>query len=308
MKFIFLKLLKSKKELISSLVLIIFIGLVLVFALWSANRTVAWFASHDKVSATGMQVVMQGDTYDILIKRDANEYERTPFGNNVYPGVSRIKAALTEKGLSSVPEDISVNEAGSLAYELVNEFEFDHEYYLRPDSYGHLTFYIRPVSSGDHLTIDFGVDIGAYVEGTTSMSPVTNALVNNLLQGHILVFEDRTGSTRENFIYSGLITDVFSFDSDDYTLIDDGDYAGCYEVTLYWEWPLSYWEILENINDGTTGRFPAELTDYIAAHKNYFFAINQNSTEIEELSDGYDDGDQNIGNKCDYLVVFLTTL
>ena len=53
-------------------------------------------------------------------------------------------------------------------------------------------------------------------------------------------------------------------------------------------------------------KFPAELTDYINAHRSFFFVINQDSNDPEELSDGYDDGDQTIGDRIHYILVSVT--
>ncbi len=285
-------------------------GLLLTILLISISW--AWFSANQTVDATGMGVRVSGDdnTFDILVRRQARYDETDRLGEPVYPSIPNLKTELTTAGYSSAAEDVSVNEAGNLAFELVNEFCYDEKYSLMPDAYGHITFYVKPKTVAEHLTVDFQVTVGGYVyqEAETEgdepeLVAVDNETVLDLLKGHFLLFENRAGNSREDYQYTDLIRGTFSFDSDDYTLIESGDFEDCYEVTLYWEWPLTYSILREGIGD----RYPSELSDYIENNRNYFFAMNQSSNNLEKLNDGYDDGDQTIGSGSDVILVYLTT-
>ena len=118
----------------------------------------------------------------------------------------------------------------------------------------------------------------------------------------------RTGATYEDYQYTGLIDDgVIHFSTAGRTPTQiDGE--TCYEVTLYWEWPETYYSIANNINaqNGNTEKYPYELRAYIDDHRDYFFASNANSSNPQELSNGYDDGDQSIGDNVKYIVVYVS--
>ena len=311
MKSLIKKVLKSNKEIVSSLLLVFVTCVVLILALFCVNRTTAWFANNRTVDGTAMQVVMRGERFDILVSRDSVEFDRRLYSSPIYPGIAELKNTLNAEGYSTTAGDVSANTSGPLAFEMINEYMFDNEYYLMPDSYGTITFYIKPttpvVDPEDNFVVDFTVNLAGYVETNTDPVRVTNERVHNLLNGHILLFEEREGTTRSTFKYRDLILGSFSYDTSEHSPITSEDYLnGCYEVTIYWDWPLSYYEILEFMSTSSTeSRYPLELETYINDHRDYFFATNTDSTEVELLTDGYDDGDQTIGSYCDFLTVFI---
>ena len=136
---------------------------------------------------------------------------------------------------------------------------------------------------------------------------VTSQGTLDLLRGHILFFTERSGADREHYEYDGLVEESFTFDTDGRSPIADGVLAGCYEVTLYWEWPETYIDISRRTSDnGNTRKYPAELGDYVSRNPQYFFAINQASEDEKERSEGYDDGDQKIGNQVHFVSASLT--
>ena len=136
---------------------------------------------------------------------------------------------------------------------------------------------------------------------------VENPLVRELLTGHVLFFTGRTGATYADYRYTGLITDrTVHFTTEGNTPVPGEDY---YEVTLYWEWPITYYEILEGMSTtspAVTRKYPPELRTYIDTHRDLFFVANQNSNDSELLSDGYNDADQTIGENADFFVAYIT--
>ena len=81
-----------------------------------------------------------------------------------------------------------------------------------------------------------------------------------------------------------------------------------YEVTIYWEWPVTYDDITENTSTtspAVTKKYPAALTDYVSAHPEYFFASGASAVTPGQKIDSYNDGDQLIGDNIQYVALFV---
>lgn len=299
------------RDLTSEGLLTVALVLVLFFAFLSFG-SMGWFAENRRVSAETMSVTATNSNYTLLVER-TDVYDELHNGDPVYAGIAELKTLLRdEEGYSLTAT--STGDAPRLAYELTNEavtyVEGDEHYYVMPGSYGTMTFYIKPNGNGDiedDLTLELGCYRDAYDEfDNPVIRSVTNDHVLRLLQGHFLFFTERTGATPEEYQYSGLITDnTIHFSSRGKTKVPGKDY---YEIKLYWEWPLTYFDIDEGISTTTpavTRKYPAELRDYIEANRDAFFAANENSNVVDLLNDGYNDGDQTIGVNADYFVAFI---
>lgn len=289
------------------------------------NLSWGWFAKSEGASSSGLQVVAKTGSYDILIER-TEEYDRQKGSPaiTVYDGIAELKTQLGSDGFSL--RDTNTNVSSLLAFELVNEFDFtEHDdyingeittYYLMPGAYGKLTFYIRPRSQAVNPSMTFSLDLGGfYGEETQSGFAIRRTESEDaltLLRGHLLFFTERDDHDHpehpENFVYGGLIEDgTFTYDTRLHSLCSEEGKTDCYEITLYWEWPETYFDISSNISTAqTTKKYPAALQTVIANHSNYFFATNQNSHIESELGEGYDDGDQKIGNYIQYVAAYVT--
>ena len=346
-----------KKEIIMRLVLIFVSGTLLAFV---AGFSFAWFSRSSNTSNTGMGIVVRTENYDLIIKR-THEYDKvyndeTKIGyQDVWNSTNKtgIKTTLESEGYawdsasgksSTSDPEVTVG----LSMEIDNELLFDKNRYLMPGSYGTVTFYIRP-REGFTGTVSMSIEPGAFIRHVetvndtevTTLVPVTNKQVLYLLRGHILFFTGRDVADYvhsdgvhtedyKHYIYSGQITDgEFEYDigahsPESVDVNSDGiaDYTGCYEVKLYWEWPLTYYDIVEHVESSGLGprgeRFPVEMADYISENKkfndrdpeddnySYFFGKNLDSENLKSLSDGYNDGDQTIGAGADFFVLYLT--
>ena len=299
------------RDLVSEGLLTVALVVVLVFVLFSYG-TVSWFAENHRTTATDMDISAKLNDY-VLIASRSNEYDRISGGDPLYPGVAELKDLLRDDlGYSFTAG--TTDEAQKLAFELVNEYavrtEGVDEYFLMPGSYGTLTFYIQPRTEGAFSTTLL-LDIGAFSDAYDALDnpiieEVTNAHVLRLLEGHILFFTGRTGASFNEYRYSGLIEDgLIHFTTQGNSKVAGEDY---YEVTLYWEWPLTYFEIEDNLSTtapAVSRRFPAELRTYIDENRDAFFAANMNSNVSDLLNDGYNDADQIIGDGADYIVAFI---
>ena len=273
----------------------------------------AWFSARNNVDATGLQIVAATDGYELLIER-STEYDSLIAGVPKYDTVDMIKTQLGALGEGYDFTETSTAQASKLAYELQNEVAYsenDEDYYsLMPGSCGTLTFYLRP-TDGD-VTANFDLSLECYVnryEGETLVTEkVENANVLNLLHGHILFFTDRRGNSVNEYKYNGLITDgTFSYDTSQNALCTEPGKTDCYKITLYWEWLLTYNDILNNTgNAAWAERYPPQLTTFVTDSPECFFASNRGSSDIDELNDGYNDGDQTIGENANYIVAFVT--
>ena len=296
-----------KRDLVSEGLLTVALLVVLAFVLFSLGSA-GWFASSSSgANAGNVQVAAKLNDYTLLIDRTTT-YDQTIAGTPVYSGVAELKTKLHtdhEYDLTATSTEVSPK----LAYELVNEssvrVEGVDEYFLMPGSYGTLTFYIQPNFPGT-FTTDLYLDLGAYKDDYDEhdnpvILEVTNDHLLQFLRGHILFFTGRTGADPEDYRYSGFIDDgVFEFTTQGNTKVPGEDY---YQITLYWEWPLTYFEIDENMSTtapAVTKRYPTDLRTFIDNNRGFVFAANQNL-----LNDGYNDADQIIGEGADYFVAYI---
>lgn len=307
----------QKKEIAGRVVTLTLLFLALVFAsvyIVSMLSSLGWFSSDRKVRASDMTVTLSDDNYDILVER-TSEYDTMIDANTPkYENMSDFKTKLMSPGYDYSFIKTSTSE-GALAYELVNEYTYYDSAtpykHLMPGSYGTLTFYLRP-KTNDDVVADIDLTLGCFKKMYDSnnnyvIQEETDQTVLDYLKGHILFFEGRTGNGSENFIYSDFInTDSFVYDTSEHQKCTDPGKTDCYKITLYWEWPLTYSDIEQNMSQ-TEGemKYPPALQTYIEAYRNYFFAVNQSSSDLQELDDGYNDADQSIGVHADFIVVYM---
>ena len=315
---------KIKAELLGRFGMVVVTGLsVLLVGIFSF----AWFSRNTTSGGSGMELVVHTEGYEILVDRT------TAFDSSGdYPSIA--PAGMTKDQLSAAGYDLvstRTGEAPKIAYELVNEDLVDGKYNLMPGSYGTLTFYLKPVSD-ERVSLDFTIELGAfgieYDEGDNEvLREVSNSTVLDLLVGHLLFFTERTPAKAEadearssdvslnsdEFVYGGFIADgTFSYDTDGHTAISGTgtDKDGCYEITVYWEWPLTYSNIFYSSveNEQTVYKFPAGTRAYVADTDNYdHFFIYVGDEADDTVKEGlYNDADQLIGTAVDAIAVYVT--
>lgn len=313
---------KASRDLITRLVLIFVSGAVLIV---SAVTTVAWFTYSATVRGTGMQVVVAADNYKLIINR-TTEYDNIIYNDR--SNITGLKTQLGTEGLSLSAKKTS--EAGAIAYELVNEDEdtTEHTRYLRPGSYGTLTFYIQ---TNESVSVTFSLSFGGYANDFDAhdnpiITEVTNESYLNYFKGHLLFFTGRTGNDYNDFVYTGFVDGSFTYNTSQHVALTSGEIdtifssctteernelkaSPCYPVVLYWEWPLTYSDITDKVDDV---KYPSAVGTYLSTYKSYdnntksyFLAKNLTSIYHDELNDGYNDADQLIGDHIDYVVVYI---
>ena len=305
-----------KKDLIGRVIILALLFFALVFAaiyIVSLNSSFSWFSSKSEVTARDMQTTLSTDSYDVLVER-TNEFDSTLTGGTPkYEFVDELKTKITSEGYNYNLSENSTSEA-KLAYELVNEGVYNDgntQYrFLMPGSCGTLTFYIKPKGE-QNVVADIDISLSCfkrtYENDTYEITEEENDTVLDLLKGHILFFRGRTGNDPDDYKYSGLIeTGNFTYDTSEHEKCTQQGKTDCYKVTLYWEWPLIYSDMAQNIGQ-TEGqeKYPPSLRTYIDQHREYFFIINQTSSDPQELEDGYNDADQTIGEHANFIAAYL---
>ena len=302
---------KARKGLIKIACLIVGICAVLSLPLIAS---LGWFSFNPRMQVTGMQVVVSTDCYELLIDRSAERYNESltdEEGKFVYPGIGDMKTKIEDDGFDLT--EVTTSDAAFLAFELTNEYiDTDGHYSLIPGSYGTLTFYLRPRDGADGSVVTLSLEVDGYqsaydLEDNLEIVPVEDETALNMLNGHLLFFQTRTGARPSDYQYDDLIeSGCFLYDMSQHSKSLEEGKTDCYEITLYWEWPLTYEEIYNNtgtVSPAVVKRYPPELSAYVSAHPEYFFATNVDSVVFDRLVDGYNDGDQAIGDSVHYLVV-----
>lgn len=199
---------------------------------------------------------------------------------------------------------------------------------INPGSHGKLTFYVVPKQSGD-LEIQFKLSITGYAENkngdSVSYEKVTDENVTSFLNGHIMFFEKYDGSTHtySDFLSDETFTRTFKDCKADVPQ----------EVNVYWVWPNTLGQILmkstdENLteknvlfDDNSEERL--NFAEYIKGNLSLFLSGDadkeQNKKVIENILKGekystaqlsslssmYNDADEKIGTKVQYILVEL---
>lgn len=293
---------KVRADLLGRLGMILLTGMLLVLV---GVCSFAWFARNNTVDNTGLQLGVRTDDFDVLVDRTTT-YDS---GYDIVTDTGYVKDKLDAASFSLTATDTS--QASFIAYELVNEYRYENKYYLMPGAYGTLTFYLRPASGVTDFNAAFALALGGYVTNasTSVLEQVADATVLNLLKGHILFFTERTGASFDSYAYDGLISGgTFNFRSSEHSLCNEVGKTDCYKITLYWEWPITYYDIIDPISEvGSPNRYPAEIDTYLN-HTEYFFLVAPTGGDLNDYSDAYNDADQAIGNGTDCVVVYVSVL
>lgn len=199
---------------------------------------------------------------------------------------------------------------------------------INPGSHGKLTFYVVPKQSGE-LEIKFKLGITGYVEkksgDSISYEKVTDEYVTSFLNGHIMFFEnyDENNHRYFDFLSDETFTRTFKDCKADVPQ----------EVNVYWVWPNTLGQILmkstdENLTEKNVlfdddSKERSIFAEYIKGNISLFLSGDadkeQNKTVIEKILNGdkystaqlsslssmYNDADEKIGTKVQYILVEL---
>ena len=254
---------------------------VIVFACY------AWFANNRTVTGEIGSVRLSGSNFELASVGGVGAFDEM-IENRADEGSDWNHSNLTGK-ITGQGTDIRWRVSADDTYK--SDFEnASTEIGISPGKTGKLRFYVVPQKSGPGtLTLKFDTKlIPLDYRGTQ----IVDSTLENLLRGHILFTLEKVSENPEqklNFSetpYSFQLT--FNVDSDCTPI----------EVCLTWEWLYSC-EI-------ATSKFG---TEFVNENKNraFFFYNYENSIDALQYNAAYyDNGDQYIGEKTDYLLFQLS--
>ena len=264
--------------------------------------SIAWFVSNSKADAGGIKVSHQFDTIKLATQGKRQEGEQ-----------SFLKLS-DGKTMKYNNEEYYYTEAGEIALRLS-----DPSVAVSPGMSGEISFYIIPDRTGPQ-TVTLHLRLAGYeeIEGEGSSNTgkkIDDFVLNSLLSGHILLFK-----TCSNGQYSNWIQGSPSEVGVDYQITDtnlDAQIGEPWPVTIYWVWPLRYINMANDFKVGDTNILTEfinnqaetlnkiENTDYF--YSQIFLTKNDKLESVDSCSDAYNQADEYIGTKANYLYVTVQT-
>ena len=208
-----------------------------------------------------------------------------------------------------------------------------------PGAFGRISFDIV-VSDTEDRTFDINLGFITASQSAQGLESTTSdAVLQSILRGHILLFNERTGNNGV-YSYSDQIKDMtLTFNTTAHTSETEprqinGEYH--YKVTVYWVWPITYAhfayddsdprQIAKSIYSSSTERaevlqsiLEQDANDVFINVGKYFKDLNFTDSSADdyinlsrtdvfdyyyvELSDGYNNADQYIGEYARHLVL-----
>ena len=305
---------------------------VLAFVVW-LFATIAWFAMNKSVTAGGMSVGVEGIPFKIAAKGDRVRYS-TEF--------SSVRSDFTEGTSGSYVDSNSVS---GTYYSDTDKLKLrcdvtDGE--IKPGDSGVIEFYIIPTRDGD-ITANIALDIVSFTgdspltEITSSYSGTDAAEVKKAAyytKGHIMFFQDESNSP-SSYTYTGALTDRTMTYS-----ISNAVHDVAYPVEIHWMWPKTLGQLALQTNANSlrpASNIPVIqetapavvggvkndkrlVLDYLETEKESVFKLPQadyaalnakieaadTQEYFDDLTDGYNDADSDIGTYVSYFLIELT--
>ncbi len=268
------------------------------------------------------QVTEFGDNHDLVVylADPANGgYEKITLTSSDH---NSLLCRLANEAPGGLDREIKPGDFGSISFDIVDTQQITETLDIN------LTF--RGISS----TTTFDDETNQRHTELSEIDP--NSIAYQVLTGHILLFKDRDaiqGSSDYN--YRNKIEDSFTFDPtvDGAVQTDYNDGKYHYRVTFYWVWPSTFGQMVFDstyerlhstplfADDNTAERAALALDTRTNPYK-YFYrysrlvaGVEQNDITLDytsdanadmyyyEISDAYNNADQEIGEKIRYLVV-----
>ena len=209
---------------------------------------VAWFVNNSRVQMESTSVSSAGSDFELAVLGTEGKWDSKLASDVQTGGEETIDGKLfraTGNGNSSIRWAISSS----------SNINNDTEEGIRPGAKGELTFYILPKRTGN-LSVSLKLALTGLeekVEGSKTSTAAVSEVIQDLLEGHILLFAGCEGNSSYS-TYSGWISE----DAEPWimTLNQDGGNASlrfetdgkltwecyvesgkAYPVTIYWIWP-----------------------------------------------------------------------
>ena len=307
-----LLLLERKKAIYNLILLLAASFVVLIGAI-----TMAWFSDNEKVNGTNMSVKIKGPNYVITMLENG--------GNGLYYDifhhlVQGENAVILQMDNEFNMENVTPAPTGQIAG-------------IHPGSCGKISFYVTPKINEVHLDYEF--EILGYVD---SKDEVTNEIGMTrldqdsdpaiFLNGHILLFGSRTGTSSENYVYS----DPILSGEDMKRVLENQQYSGINhreQVYIYWVWPQTLSKIVDargctkiTVTEApfmdTSGDDYTKLVSNLTTYPDYYLKFEETEnagntitasdivTNYDLYGDYYDQADNDIGMAINYILLKMS--
>lgn len=286
--------------------------------------TIAWFTMNRDVGTSGMGVKSSSSNFEITNISGSKE---GIFTDPYHVAVHEEEALYWQ--MTATNNLINYNEP---TYDENDEMTDPGDQGLHPGTEGVISFNVTPRVDSIDLTFDFEIigyqaskdeDDVLVMTALADLSDNVGVTPQNLLNGHILLFEERTETTT-----SGTTTVTYSkpiLSDDDMHRVVNRTITGKNTPTLiniYWVWPSTLSTLVDATSySGITTEPFTSGTSYTAITKNvttypqyYLKGASSESTvtaagiaeHYDVYGDMYDQGDNDIGMLVHYILIKLS--
>ena len=271
-------------------------GIFILAAIVIIFACLAWFASNNRVSATGSSISAKGARYTLTsVVKD---------GEKSWAGVYDKQMEL-DTGTSSMLVMLSSN---------LNNYDTGGLY---PGARGVLSFTVTPLAN------DLG-DITINLSKKLNTKGGDDATLLALLKGHLLMFQNYEGGHYSNRI----VDDKITIKKDQFYKTGSTNTTEPVTINLYWIWPeyfqnyvlrgdVGYYRNLFSASENANDDY-GELRDYLNGNKTklYFgttedgkttvanaphYDAGMPSTELDTCAELYNNADEYIGSNVEFL-------
>lgn len=314
---------EKKREQKKSLIKLMTMGVLVVATIIIGS--IAWFASSNQVRSGGMQIAARGPNYDILVLENGSDGRYY----NDYHSLVRDESAVVWQMVDDNNMENYGDAGGNQG--------------IRPGSCGVISFYVKPYVDTVNLSFDFEILGYSYDEEATNNADKMKLLEANespaqFLNGHVLLFEERTGTTEENYIYSKPVLSNYDMQriisKNTYTKKANDEPT---QVDIYWVWPMTLSRLIDartcqkitvtelpftNTNqysEASNTSAYSEVVDNIREYPDFYFkGVNRPTnvndrlsetaiaTDYDKYGDYYDQADNDIGMGVDFILLKMS--
>lgn len=319
---------KRKAKLIKLGAMLALIVITLIFV------TIAWFTMNRETSTGGMNIQAGYNGFELRVSGDTIGFsELYQYLDSGLTGNSGTITTTGEGGqviswrMADGDDSVRPGSQGALEFEVISDRTdlSGLKYTLQLTAFEATTHTVTTTDEHDNMVTTEVVDSLTPIASPAYSGTTLNAA--NYINGHVLFFTGRSGSSKDNYKYYGFIDDKEDFE----LALNNG--AGI----IYWIWPNTLGQItLDSTDTGYISGTPVldstaasystdrtNLTTYLKSNASSIFSGSENysslidamytnkdgalsyKTEFDKLSEGYNAADQTIGNYVDYILVHM---
>lgn len=290
----------------------------LFFALASVSvlalASIAWFVSNTQVHSDSASVSAEFEPIKLATSGKRQQVEQEILGLIEGENLTNSKNEILK---DSEGNPYYCTNGNTIALRLSNDNQE-----VSPGSKGKVEFYVIP--GGGISSVKLQIGLGGYGEDENKeIKPINDPVLNALISGHILLFNDYKNGVYSNWLFeeSGSNSSIFN---NTITIDLSGTVAGepgepvPVPVDFYWIWPLRYENMekdftdLEDLKNFVNKQAGSEAMKDLGNGKSYcysrIFLTDQNDLSQSAVrSRAYDLADEYIGSNAQYLYLTIQT-